>query len=227
MINDHGRAAITFRDMTQPSVIRAGNRPYSKWFGTAFARLPIAAQLAPPLQRALAATRDAAREAALVEVYSVLARAHNASGLTAHVDTHTRRYHDRPFVVLGAGRFTDACRRSVTDGWLTKLALTGSVGQLADRTDLLASTDLPSRVRALCPRLTPGRDRHIHGEKNWWRRRSPTRTSLIGPARPTSVGPIRRVSPNALLAGAALRGFVAGATRAAVDWFINSLVHNS
>ena len=90
MINDHGRAAITFRDMTQPSVIRAGNRPYSKWFGTAFARLPIAAQLAPPLQRALAATRYAAREAALVEVYSVLAHAHNARGLTAHV----REMHD-------------------------------------------------------------------------------------------------------------------------------------
>jgi hypothetical protein len=47
------------------------------------------------------------------------------------------------------GRFTDACRRSVTDGWLSTLPLIGSVDQLADSTDLLASTDLPSRVRAL------------------------------------------------------------------------------
>ena len=66
------------------------------------------------------------------------------------MSTHTpARYHDRPFLVLGAGRFTDACRRSVTDGWLSELPLLGSVDQLADSTDLLASTDLPSRMRAL------------------------------------------------------------------------------
>jgi hypothetical protein len=123
--------------------------PYPKWFGTAFARLPIATKLAPPLQRALAATLYAAREAALVEAYGVLAHAHNASGLTPPVDPQARPYHDRPFVVLGAGRFTDACRRSVTDGWLSELPLLGSVDQLVDSTDLLTSTDLPSRMRAL------------------------------------------------------------------------------
>ena len=85
--------------------------PYPKWFGTAFARLPIANQLAPPLQRALTATRYPAREAALVEAYGVLAHAHNATGLTLAVDPHPRPYYDRPFLVLGAGRFTDACRR--------------------------------------------------------------------------------------------------------------------
>jgi hypothetical protein len=123
--------------------------PYPKWFGTAFARLPIATDLAPPLQRALTATRYPAREAALVEAYGVLAHAHNASGLTSPVDPHPRPYYNRPFLVLGAGRFTDACRRSVTDGWLSELPLIGSVDQLADSTDLLASTDLPSRMRAL------------------------------------------------------------------------------
>jgi hypothetical protein len=123
--------------------------PYTKWFGTAFARLPIAAELAPPLQRTLAATGYPTREAALVEAYSVLARAHNATSLTPHVDPHVRPYYDRPFLVLGAGRFTDACRRTVTDSWLSELPLIGSVDQLADSTDLLASTDLPSRMRAL------------------------------------------------------------------------------
>ena len=94
-------------------------------------------------------TRYPAREAALVEAYGVLARAHNASGLTSHVDPQARPYHDRPFLVLGAGRFTDACRGTVTDSWLGELPLIGSVDQLADSTDLLASTDLPSRMRAL------------------------------------------------------------------------------
>jgi hypothetical protein len=123
--------------------------PYPKWFGAAFARLWIATQLAPPLKRALAATRYPTREAALVEAYGVLARTHNASGLTSPVDPQARPYHDRPFLVLGASRFTDACRESVTDSWLSQLPLIGSVDQLADSTDLLASTDLPDRMRAL------------------------------------------------------------------------------
>jgi hypothetical protein len=123
--------------------------PYTKWFGTAFARLPIAAELAPPLQRAIAATGYSAREAALVEAYGVLARAHNASGLTPHVDPLIRPYYSRPFLVLGADRFTDACRRSITDSWLSKLPLVGSVDQLADSTDLLSSIDLTTRLRAL------------------------------------------------------------------------------
>lgn len=123
--------------------------PYPKWFGTAFTRLPIATQLAPSLQRALAATRYSTREVALVEAYRVLARAHNASGLTSPVDPQVRPYHDRPFLVLGAGRFTAACRETVTDSWLSQLPLIGSVDQLADSTDLLASTDLPDRMRAL------------------------------------------------------------------------------
>ena len=123
--------------------------PYPKWFGTAFARLPIASQLAPALRRALTAARYPAREAALVEAYGVLARAHNATGVTPHVDPESRPYYDRPFLVLGAGRFTEACRRTVTDTWLSTLPLLGSVDQLADSTDLLASTDLPSRLRAI------------------------------------------------------------------------------
>jgi hypothetical protein len=122
--------------------------PYPKWFGTAFARLPIAPELAPPLQRALEAARYPARETALVEAYGVLARAHNATGVTPHVDPQVRPYYDRPFLVLGAGRFADACRRTVTDNWLGTLPLLGSVDQLADSADLLASTDLPSRHRA-------------------------------------------------------------------------------
>ena len=123
--------------------------PYPKWFGTAFARLPIAAELAPPLQRALAAAQYPAREAALVDANGVLARTHNATGLTPYVDPHPRPYHDRPFLVLDAGRFTDACRRTVTDDWLSELPLLGSIDQLADSTDLLASTDLPHRLRAI------------------------------------------------------------------------------
>lgn len=53
--------------------------PYWKWFGTAFAELSCAVSLGPPLARAIAASTHAAREAALVEAYDVVAGLHNAT----------------------------------------------------------------------------------------------------------------------------------------------------
>ncbi len=123
--------------------------PYPKWFGTAFARLPVAAELSPPLLRAVAATDHPAREAALVEAYGVVAAAHNASALTAPVDPAVRPFHDRPFLVLGADRFTDACRAALTDPHLRQCSLVGSVDQAADSTDVLGAIDTARRLRGL------------------------------------------------------------------------------
>ena len=100
--------------------------PYAKWFGTAFARLPIATELSPALHRAVVTTGFPAREAALVEAGQVVARAHNAAGLTAPVDPTSRPFHDRPFQVLDAERFATACRAAIGDPWLRCLPLVGS-----------------------------------------------------------------------------------------------------
>ena len=54
-------------------------RPYSKWFGSAFARLPGAAALRPALERAVAAADHAAREAALTEAYEAIASPHGTT----------------------------------------------------------------------------------------------------------------------------------------------------
>jgi hypothetical protein len=43
--------------------------PYTTGFGSAFARLPVAAALGPPLRQALTATDHPVREAALVAAY--------------------------------------------------------------------------------------------------------------------------------------------------------------
>jgi hypothetical protein len=61
-------------------------RPYSNWFGTAFAGLPGAARLRPALEGAVAATDHPTREAELVEAYEAVAAQHNAAMLTAEVD---------------------------------------------------------------------------------------------------------------------------------------------
>jgi Domain of unknown function (DUF4037) len=123
--------------------------PYPKWFGTAFARLPIAAELGPVLERAVAATGYPERESALVTAYELVARAHNSSGLTEPVEPTARRFHDRPFLVLGADRFAAAGHAGITDPWLRGLPPVGSVDQNADSTDVLAAIGVARRLRAL------------------------------------------------------------------------------
>jgi hypothetical protein len=143
-------AARLARELMRIGFLLAGVYwPYTKWFGTAFARLPIADALGPPLQRAVAATNHPAREAALVEAYEATALAHNASGLTAPVDPTTRLFHTRPFLVLGAGRFAGACRAAITDPWLQAIPPVGSVDQAADSTAVLSAIGTAGRLSAL------------------------------------------------------------------------------
>jgi hypothetical protein len=118
--------------------------PYSKWLGTAFARIDAGAEIGPPLERALAATDHAAREAGLVEAYEAVARRSNALGLTdGDVDPAVRPFYGRPFLVLMADRFADAYFDAVEDPWLRSLPPVGGVDQYIDSTDAL----YPDRAR--------------------------------------------------------------------------------
>ncbi len=123
--------------------------PYSKWLGTAFARLRSAADLAPLLHRALDAAAHPERESALVPAYELLAGLHNRLAPTSQLDPTTRFFYDRPFRVLGAGRFVDACLEAIDDARLRELPLVGSVDQFADSTDVLAYPTRAARLRAI------------------------------------------------------------------------------
>ncbi len=127
--------------------------PYTKWFGTAFARLPGAGELEPLLGRAVSATDHSTREDALAGAYELLGRRHNESGLTAAVDPTVRPFHTRPFRVLMADRFAGACRAAIEDPWLRELALVGSVDQFADSTDVLSSSERTQYLRGFFERL--------------------------------------------------------------------------
>jgi hypothetical protein len=112
--------------------------PYAKWLGTAFASLPIAADLQPRLAAALAAPDWRSREAALCDCYEALARATNDLGLAEAVEPTVRPFHDRPFQVLGAQRFADGLHRAITDPSVLALpADLGGIDQLVDSTDVL------------------------------------------------------------------------------------------
>jgi hypothetical protein len=127
--------------------------PYTKWLGSAFARLDVASGLTAHLEAAVAAPGHGARERALVEALEVLARRHNDLGLTRALDARTGSFHGRPFRVLMADRFVEACREAITDPWLMALPPVGAVDQFADSTDVLSDA---ARARRLATCLLSG-----------------------------------------------------------------------
>jgi len=113
--------------------------PYSKWLGTAFARLPEGATVGPSLRAAVAATGWAARQHHLGRAVTAVAARHNELGLTAPLDPGLRPYYDRPCQVIGAERFADALLAAVTDPQLRHRPPAGAVDQVIDSTDALGS----------------------------------------------------------------------------------------
>jgi Domain of unknown function (DUF4037) len=136
--------------------------PYSKWLGTAFARLPDPDGLGRALAAAVGATDLPAREAALGSAYEALAARFNAAYPGDPLDTSLRYFFDRPARVLGAERFARAALGVVRDPALRSLPLVGGVEHLADSTDLLSNPDLVVRLRpvyAAVDRPTSGHGR--------------------------------------------------------------------
>ena len=123
--------------------------PYSKWLGSAFARLEMAATIGPPLERMLLAATFLEREAALVEAFQAVALRHNAAGVTRPVPPEVSAFHGRPFRVIGSHRFVDACLERVQDPWLRSLPLVGAIDQVADSTDVLEYPGVARRLASI------------------------------------------------------------------------------
>jgi hypothetical protein len=119
--------------------------PYSKWLGTATARLPHGEAVAQTLHQALT-TDGRTREQHLCAAYQSAAATHNDLALTEPVDPTTRPFHDRPFQVLEAERFAAALRTATSDPHVRALPLLGAIDQFADSSPLLG--DAP-RCRAI------------------------------------------------------------------------------
>jgi hypothetical protein len=114
--------------------------PYSKWLGTAFARLPEAPAIAPSLTAAVATAGWPSREQHLCRACTAAAAMHNELGVTEPLDPSTRRFFDRPYLVLGADRFREALLAAITDPAIRELPAIGAVDEFVDSTDALAMT---------------------------------------------------------------------------------------
>jgi len=124
--------------------------PYSKWLGSAFARLRCAPRVGPALEQALQASSWLERERGLSSAYEDVATMHNALGLTDPLPAHVSRFHDRPYLVIDADRFVEALRAAITSEEVRRLPPhIGSVDQFVDSTDVLDNDGRFAQLRAL------------------------------------------------------------------------------
>ncbi|MEV6412645.1 DUF4037 domain-containing protein [Kribbella sp. NPDC051718] len=113
--------------------------PYTKWLGTAFSELGHPDGLDRDLEDTLKAGTSPERERALTSAYRKAAIRFNALRLTAQVDVEPHQFHERPAIVLGAGRFVEASLEAVKDQKVRDLGLVGAIDQFADNTDVLSN----------------------------------------------------------------------------------------
>lgn len=116
--------------------------PYQKWLGTAIRTDPAGALLTA----AVRAPALAEREAALCAAYEQAGTRQNELALSTPVPATRRRFFDRGYAVIEAGRFTASLRAAITDPQLAERPPTGSIDQISDNTDVLVR---PAVCRAL------------------------------------------------------------------------------
>ena len=123
--------------------------PYSKWLGTAFKQLACYSRMEPLLQIALQAETWEERERAIGEASSVAGQMQDDLGITPPVSRDVRQFHNRPFRVIDADRFSDAVVAQISDRWLRGLIRAGGVDQYCDCVDVLSSPAQARKLRAL------------------------------------------------------------------------------
>lgn len=122
--------------------------PYSKCFGTAFARLACGPDLAPTLWSVVQAETWQSREDALMAAYEKLAAMHNALQLTDPVPMNVEQIWDRPFKVAWAD-FPGHLRDEIQDPAVLSIAERWPVGPVDQFRDLL----WPARNRRILLRV--------------------------------------------------------------------------
>ena len=121
--------------------------PYAKWFGSGFARLPIAEHLAPHLDHALRSVTWTARQDALAAAYLELVRKQNALGI-ATFEPVIGPYHERPFTTINADDAVAAAQSAIADAWMRQLPVIGALDQVTDLTPLLADAGRSQKLMA-------------------------------------------------------------------------------
>jgi hypothetical protein len=124
--------------------------PYSKWFGTAFQKLHCAGELTPIFRQILEAQNWNPRQEFLARAYEVIARLHNALGVTIPLKEAAEQYYGRPYLVIGDDRYVEELRKAITSEEVRKLPQRlGSVNQFVDSNDQLNDLGLQQKLKML------------------------------------------------------------------------------
>jgi len=124
--------------------------PYSKWFGTAFNHLDCAKELSPVFMQVLRSQDWRARQESLAQAYELVARIHNALGLTIPLQEKAVPYFDRPYLVIGDERYAEELKKSLKSEEVRRIEYQiGSVNQFVDLDDKLNSLNLCRKLKAL------------------------------------------------------------------------------
>ena len=124
--------------------------PYSKWLGTAFAKLRNAESLTSILLNILNAQDWPERERHLCVAYEHIAQQHNALQISQPGPVRVSGFHDRPFRVIQAEQFAQLTRAAISDPAVLALpAHIGAVDQFTDSTDVLSNPTMYGRLTAI------------------------------------------------------------------------------
>src|SRR5262245_20700467 len=91
---------------------------------------------------------DASRQTARCRAYEAAGAWQNSLRLAEPVDASRRFFFDRPFPVMGAGRYADALVARIGDSDLAALPAAGAVDQFVDNTVVLCEPQLFRAVMA-------------------------------------------------------------------------------
>ena len=124
--------------------------PYSKWLGTAFGRLACARELSPIFMHVLQSADWEVRQEHLAHAYEIVARMHNALGITIPLRETAAPYFDRPYLVLGDERYADELRKLLKSEAAKRIPhMLGSVNQWIDSDDRLNNLELRRKLKEL------------------------------------------------------------------------------
>jgi hypothetical protein len=123
--------------------------PYSKWFGTAFAKLPCAEKLPPLFHAVFDAQTWQEREKPLCAAYQIVAEMHNALAITDPLPTAVSEFHGRPFQVIHGDHFVSAIIAQIQDDAVKRIAARthiGAVEQFSTSTDVLSDPRITRKM---------------------------------------------------------------------------------
>jgi hypothetical protein len=142
-------AARLVRDLMRLAfLIEDRYAPYSKWFGTAFAALPCAADLGPRLDAVLDADDWRIRDAALAEAALALGEVQLARGVPGAIPPQIERFHERPFSVVNTEAMIAALMAAIGDATLGALPVVGGLDQVTDSTPVIEAPARAGRAMA-------------------------------------------------------------------------------